>query len=38
MQERVRQLQGTFQVSSESIDTSIIATFPTAKLAQSAPA
>jgi signal transduction histidine kinase len=34
MQERVRQLQGTFQVSSGSTGTSIIATFPTPQLAQ----
>jgi len=36
MQERVRQLQGTFQVSSDTTGTSIIAIFPTPKLARSA--
>jgi signal transduction histidine kinase len=34
MQERVRQLQGTFQVSSTSTGTSIIATFPAPQLAR----
>lgn len=34
MQERVRQLQGTFQVSSGMTGTSVIATFPTSKLAR----
>jgi signal transduction histidine kinase len=38
MQERVRQLQGTFQVSSDTTGTSVIATFPTSKLARSASA
>ena len=36
MQERAHQLQGTFQVSSDTTGTSIIAIFPTPKLAQSA--
>jgi signal transduction histidine kinase len=38
MQERVRQLQGTFQVSSNTNGTAIIATIPTSELAVSIPA
>jgi signal transduction histidine kinase len=38
MQERVRQLQGTFQVLSGETGTSITATFPTPELAHSASA
>ena len=38
MQERVRQLQGTFQVSSSTSGTAIIATIPTSELAVSIPA
>ena len=38
MQERVRQLRGTFQVSSGTTGTSIIATFPISALGQSTSA
>lgn len=38
MQERVRQLRGTFQVSSDTTGTSIVATFPASDRAQSVSA